>query len=66
MFFSLIGVIALFSVLGPGIWHKTFWYTFPSSTAHVQSAVSAEWMLSLVLLQMPLASRLAAPLGART
>jgi hypothetical protein len=66
MSFSLKGVIALFSDLGPGIWHKTFWRTFPWSTAHVQSAESAVWMLSMVLLQMPLASRLAAPSGART
>jgi hypothetical protein len=66
MSFSLKGVIALFSGLDPAIWHKTFWRTFPSSTAHVQSAESAVWMLSMVLLQMPLAGRLAAPLDART
>jgi hypothetical protein len=41
MFFSLMGVIALFSGLGPGNWPKMFWRTFPSSTAHVQSAESA-------------------------
>jgi len=62
---SLKGVSALFSGLDPGIWPKTFWHMFPSSTAHVQGAESAVWMLSMVLLQMPLASRLAAPLGAR-
>jgi hypothetical protein len=66
MSFSLKGAIALFSGLGPGNWHKTFWRTFPSSTAHVQRAKSAVWMLSMVLLQMLLASSWAAPLGART
>ena len=66
MSFLLKGVIALFSGLGPGIWHKRFWRTFPSSTAHVQRAERAVWMLSMVLLTMPLARRLAAPLGART
>jgi hypothetical protein len=66
MSFSLKGVISLCSGLGPGIWHNRFWRTFPSSTTYVQSAESAVWMLSMVLLKMPLASRLAASLGAQT